>query len=48
MILHPLANARWGFESSCYVCSPANERRLQVPFLHDDEAGAGYVREARP
>ena len=39
MTLHRLDNARWGFESSCFVCAPGNDRGLRIPFFHDDEAG---------
>jgi uncharacterized protein (TIGR00369 family) len=39
MALHPLTNAAWGFESSCYVCEPSNPHGLRIPFFHDDEAG---------
>ena len=35
----PLTNADWGFESSCFVCEPANPSGLRIPFFHDDEAG---------
>ncbi|HEX7520956.1 MAG TPA: hotdog fold domain-containing protein [Acidimicrobiia bacterium] len=37
MAVHPLENARWGFESNCFVCEPRNERGMQLPFFHDDE-----------
>jgi acyl-coenzyme A thioesterase PaaI-like protein len=36
--VHRLENARWGFESNCFVCEPKNERGMQLPFFHDDEA----------
>ena len=39
MALRPLTNAEWGFESSCYVCDPANPRGLGIPFFHDEDAG---------
>jgi uncharacterized protein (TIGR00369 family) len=39
MALRPLTNAAWGFESSCYVCEPANPMGLGIPFFHDDAAG---------
>ena len=39
MALKPLTNAGWGFESSCFVCEPANPLGLRVPFFHDDDAG---------
>ena len=38
MALHRLDNSRWGFESNCFVCEPANPRGLGVAFSHDDEA----------
>lgn len=35
----PLTNDRWGYESNCYVCEPANEGGLRIPFqLEDDHA----------
>lgn len=37
MAVHPLENARWGFESNCFVCEQHNERGMQLPFFHDDE-----------
>ena len=39
MALRPLTNAAWGFESSCFVCEPANPRGLGIPFFHDDATG---------
>jgi uncharacterized protein (TIGR00369 family) len=33
-----LENARWGFESNCFVCEPRNAAGLRIPFDHDDEA----------
>jgi acyl-coenzyme A thioesterase PaaI-like protein len=32
-----LENSRWGFGTYCFVCEPANERGLQVPFSHDTD-----------
>lgn len=32
----PLTNARWGFESNCFACEPANPTGLRVPFFHDE------------
>jgi len=32
-----LHNEDWGFESSCFVCEPKNERGLAIPFHHDDD-----------
>lgn len=37
MPLLPLDSSRWGFESSCFVCEPSNERGLHIPFFFDDE-----------
>ena len=39
MATHPLENARWGFESNCFVCEPRNAAGLNIPFEHDDEDG---------
>jgi uncharacterized protein (TIGR00369 family) len=39
-----LENARWGFESNCFVCEPRNAAGLRIPFEHDD--AAGVVRAA--
>ena len=39
MVTRPLENARWGFESNCFVCEPRNAAGLRIPFEHDDEAG---------
>jgi len=33
-----LENSRWGFESNCFVCDATNDRGMQLPFFHDDEA----------
>ena len=44
MAIRPLENARWGFESNCFVCEPRNAAGLRIPFEHDD--GAGVVRAA--
>ena len=38
MTVRRLENSRWGFESNCFVCEPKNERGMQLPFFHDDEA----------
>lgn len=38
MTRHRLDNARWGFESNCFVCEPSNQVGLRIPFFHDDEA----------
>ena len=38
MATHALENARWGFESNCFVCEPRNAAGLRIPFEHDDEA----------
>ncbi len=37
MATHALENARWGFESNCFVCEPRNDAGLRIPFEHDDE-----------
>ena len=37
MARHVLDNAAWGFDSSCFVCEPGNERGLRIPFSYDDE-----------
>lgn len=39
MPVTPLDNARWGFESNCFVCEPRNETGLRLRFFHDDTAG---------
>ena len=38
MTVHRLHNEDWGFETNCFVCEPANERGLRIPFFHDDLA----------
>ena len=38
MTLRRLHNEDWGFDSSCFVCEPKNERGLAIPFHHDTEA----------
>lgn len=35
--MRALTNAGWGFTSSCFVCEPANEAGLRIPFFHDEE-----------
>jgi len=35
----PLTNARWGFDSMCFVCEDGNQQGLRIPFFSDDEAG---------
>ena len=37
MPLEPLDASRFGFDSSCFVCNPANPRGLQIPFFHDTD-----------
>lgn len=37
MPLERLDAARFGFDSSCFVCNPENARGLRVPFLHDTD-----------
>ena len=34
----PLDNSSWGFASKCFVCEPANDTGLRIPFVHDEEA----------
>jgi acyl-coenzyme A thioesterase PaaI-like protein len=34
-----LSNARWGFESNCFVCEDANPAGLRIPFHVDHDAG---------
>jgi uncharacterized protein (TIGR00369 family) len=41
--VHPLRNTQWGFETNCFGCEPGNERGLQIPFFHDDEAGLVFA-----
>ena len=48
MTVRPLENARWGFESNCYVCSPANARGLQLPFFHDEDAHVVFAELTPP
>ncbi len=38
MTTRPLENARWGFESNCFVCERRNDAGLRIPFEHDEEA----------
>jgi uncharacterized protein (TIGR00369 family) len=38
MAVRSLTNARWGFESSCFVCEESNDGGLRIPFEHDEEA----------
>jgi uncharacterized protein (TIGR00369 family) len=48
--IHRLENARWGFESNCFVCEPRNAAGLRIPFEHDDEARvvrAGFTLDDR-
>jgi uncharacterized protein (TIGR00369 family) len=33
--LQRLDASRFGFDSSCFVCNPDNQRGLRVPFFHD-------------
>jgi len=37
MGLERLEASRFGFDSSCFVCNPENERGLRIPFFHDTE-----------
>ena len=43
MAVHRLDNATWGFESNCFVCEPANEQGLRIPFFFDDDAGTVFA-----
>jgi uncharacterized protein (TIGR00369 family) len=43
MTIHRLENARWGFESNCFVCEPGNAGGLQVPFFHDDDTDVVFA-----
>jgi acyl-coenzyme A thioesterase PaaI-like protein len=36
--IEPLDASRFGFDSRCFVCEPANPRGLQIPFFHDTDA----------
>jgi uncharacterized protein (TIGR00369 family) len=36
--IEPLEASRFGFDSRCFVCQPANPRGLQIPFFHDTDA----------
>lgn len=37
MALRRLHNEDWGFDSSCFVCEPKNDRGLALAFHHDSE-----------
>lgn len=39
MPLTQLTNAEWGFDSMCFVCEPANEMGLRIPFFLDEATG---------
>jgi len=43
MTVRRLENSRWGFESNCFVCEAKNDRGMQLPFFHDDEAGLVFA-----
>ena len=43
MAIEPLDASRFGFDSRCFVCEPANPRGLQVPFFHDTDAGVVFA-----
>jgi acyl-coenzyme A thioesterase PaaI-like protein len=43
-----LKNSDWGFESNCFVCSPDNDRGLNVPFFHDDEHDVVFAEFTPP
>ena len=38
MAIERLEASRFGFDSRCFVCEPANPSGLQVPFFHDTDA----------
>jgi uncharacterized protein (TIGR00369 family) len=39
MAIRRLDPQAWGFPTQCYVCDPANDKGLRVPFNFDDETG---------
>lgn len=43
MPIEPLLASRFGFDSRCFVCEPANPRGLQVPFFHDTDADVVFA-----
>ena len=43
MAVERLENSRWGFGSNCFVCEPANDRGMQVPFSHDTDRGVVFA-----
>ena len=43
MAVHKLRNARWGFETNCFVCEPKNGQGLRIPFFHDTDAGLVFA-----
>ncbi|MGH9158145.1 MAG: PaaI family thioesterase [Acidimicrobiales bacterium] len=46
MPVHRLDNARWGFDSNCFVCEAGNQAGLGIAFFHDDEAGVVFAEFA--
>lgn len=38
MAVHALDDMTFGFATGCFVCDPNNDKGLQIPFFHDDEA----------
>lgn len=38
MAVHALDDINFGFATGCFVCDPKNDKGLQIPFFHDDEA----------
>lgn len=34
--MRALTNDQWGFASNCFVCEPANDAGLRIPFFHDE------------
>ncbi len=43
MTVEALEASRFGFDSRCFVCEPANPRGLQVPFFHDTESDVVFA-----
>ena len=43
MAIELLEASRFGFDSRCFVCEPANPRGLQVPFFHDTDAAVVFA-----
>ncbi len=43
MAIERLEASRFGFDSRCFVCEPANPRGLQIPFFHDTDADVVFA-----